>query len=124
MYSFSQRSDDRLETCHQDLQDIMHEVIKIMDITILCGHRPEDKQTKAFNEGKSKLQFPNSKHNQAPSLAVDIAPWVDGAIPWNDREKFFELAGIVKGIAYMKGIKIKWGGDFNSFFDGPHFEKI
>ena len=116
---FSQRSKERLSTCHKDLQDIMEEVIKVRDITILCGHRSEEAQNKAFEEKKSKLRYPNSKHNSFPSRAVDIAPY---PIDWNDKEAFHELAGIVKGIAHSKGIKIKWGGDFNSFFDGPHIE--
>ena len=121
MYSFGKRSRERLAECDPKLQEIMNEVIKIMDISILCGYRTKKDQEEAFEKGHSKLQYPESKHNSKPSKAVDIAPW-DNGIDWNNKESFHELAGIIKGIAHMKGIKIKWGGDFNSFFDGPHFE--
>ena len=113
------KSKARLETCHPDLITIMEEAIEIIDFTVLCGERDEDAQTEAFDSGRSKVQFPNSKHNSSPSRAVDIAPW---PIDWEDRERFFHLAGIVKGIAHEKGIDLTWGGDFRSFFDGPHYE--
>ena len=115
------RSKSRLETCHPDLIKIMEEAINILDFTVLCGERDEDAQTEAFDSGRSKVQFPNSKHNSSPSRAVDIAPY---PVDWNDLQRFHHLAGIIKGIAHEKGIKIKWGGDFNSFFDGPHFELL
>jgi hypothetical protein len=123
MASFGKSSKEKLATCDPRLQEILNEVIKIRDISILCGHRGEEEQNKAFNGGNSKLKFPQSKHNSQPSKAVDIAPY-DKGIDWENREKFFELAGIVKAIAHTKGIKIRWGGDFTSFFDGPHYELV
>jgi hypothetical protein len=95
----------------------------------LEGYRGEQSQNKAFTEGRSKLKFPNSKHNSLPSNAIDIAPF---PIDWKNRERFCYLAGIVKGIAHSKGIKIRWGGDWdndgettdNKFDDLPHFELI
>jgi len=118
MPSFSKKSLQRLETCKQPLQDLFNEVIKHVDCTILEGHRSEERQTKAFNEGKSKARFPNSKHNSFPSKAVDVAPY---PIDWEDKDRFTEFAGIVQGIAFTMNIKIKWGGHF-SFYDGPHFQ--
>lgn len=127
MYKFSKRSLERLESCHVDLQDICKELIKHMDITVLEGYRSKEKQNKAFSEGKSKLQFPNSKHNKTPSMAVDIAPY---PIDWDDRERFAYMGGLAKGIAAAKGIKLRWGADWNSdgnikdhsFQDMPHIE--
>lgn len=120
MPKFGSRSKQRLSECHPKLQEIMNEVIKIMDITILCGHRGEEEQNKAFNEGKSQLKYPQSKHNKKPSLAVDVAPY---PIDWNDLERFNRMCGIIEGIAHMKGIRIRLGRDF-SFKDYPHIELV
>lgn len=119
MPHFSQRSLGRLETCHPDLQRLMHNVIKVYDITIIEGYRGEQRQNKAHREGKSQLRYPDSKHNQKPSLAVDIAPW---PLDWNDLDAFNEMGWFVKGVAHAMCIPIAWGGDWKSFKDYPHFE--
>lgn len=75
MAKFGTTSMTRLYSCHQDLQIIFSEVVKERDCSILCGHRPEDEQRAAFSAGLSKLQFPDSKHNKVPSMAVDAAPY-------------------------------------------------
>ena len=118
MPKYSETSQARLMTCHPDLRKIFNEVIKVMDVTILEGHRNQSKQKEVFDAGKSKAEWPYSKHNKLPSLAVDVAPY---PIDWNDRERFFRLAGVVQGIASQMEIDVTWGGDW-SFFDGPHFE--
>ena len=44
MPKFGNRSKQRLETCHEDLQEIFNEVIKYFDCSVLCGHRGEEDQ--------------------------------------------------------------------------------
>jgi len=39
MYKFGTKSQQKIATCHPDLQDILDEAIKIVDFTVLCGHR-------------------------------------------------------------------------------------
>jgi hypothetical protein len=126
-YKFGKSSRARLDTCDPKLQDILEEAIKYMDFTVLCGHRSKADQDAAVHEGRSKVSYPNSKHNSNPSKAVDVAPY---PIDWNNTERFAMLQGLVKGIAMMKGIKIRsgidWDGDGDitdhSFMDYPHFE--
>ena len=97
------------------------------DCSILIGHRGEEAQNKAFDEGKSKVRYPKGKHNSKPSTAVDVAPY---PIDWEDRERFIYFAGLVKGIALEMGISLRWGGDWNNdtqlsdnkFDDLVHFE--
>ena len=128
-FKFSKRSQEKLETCAPDLQLIMELAIHVYDFTVLEGHRSKDLQNMYYDQGKSKLKYPQSKHNQYPSKAIDIAP---SPINWNDRESFVYLAGIIKGIASNLGVKIRWGGDWNmnnnlkdqTFFDLPHFELV
>jgi len=110
---------DKLTTCDIALQDLFLEVVKHRDCTILEGHRSKDRQDKAVAEGRSKAPFPTSKHNKSPSLAVDVMPY---PIDWEDKNRLIEFAGFVQGVAAMKGIQVRWGGNFRSFFDGPHWE--
>jgi len=131
MPQFGKTSQDKLNTCHPDLQRLMSEVIKLYDFTILEGERTLQQQQTYFKEGKSKLDGikKKSKHQNKPSLAVDIAPF---PIDWNDTKRFYFLAGLVMAKADELGIKIRWGGSWNGSFDFkqnkfvdlPHFELL
>jgi hypothetical protein len=127
MYKYSQKSRDRLNTCHEDLQKVFNEVIKYIDCSVLEGHRDERRQEKLFSEGKTKVNYPMGRHNSKPSRAVDVVPY---PVDWNDRERFHLFAGFVLGVARGMGVTLRWGGDWNmnfevddnKFDDFPHFE--
>ena len=127
MPKFGRRSRKNLESCNEDLQELFNEVIKYFDCTVLEGHRGKDRQNSLFEEGKTKVKFPDGRHNSFPSRAVDIVPY---PVDWDDRERMSYFAGFVKGIASTMGIPIRWGGDWNgnndlkdnNFDDLPHFE--
>lgn len=133
MPSFSKTSMDRLNTCDKRLVDLFTEVIKHYDCTVTCGVRTKEEQDEAFRTGKSKLKWPDSKHNvnspEQKSRAVDVIPC---PIDWNNKNAFYHFSGFVLGIAAQKGIKIRWGGDWDgdknlknqTFFDLPHFELV
>lgn len=133
MPKFSVISRSRLETCHQDLQDICNTAIQYVDFSILCGHRGKEEQDRAFDEKRSTVRWPQSNHNRFPSLAVDVAPYVAGVgVDWSDLAAFARLAGYLERIAHESGIKIRWGADWNSnwrtvderFIDAPHIELV
>ena len=127
MPSFGDKSKSMLAGCDTRLQSIFYEVVRYYDITILKGHRGQVEQDKAHAEGRSKVKWPQGKHNLHPSLAVDVAPY---PIDFEDRERFYYLAGLVKGGASLLGIKIRWGGDWSmggdfkdqTFDDLLHYE--
>ena len=129
MNSFSGKSQERLSTCHPDLQKLFNEVIKHYDCTVVCGHRGKDEQDEAVRTGQSKLAWPHSKHNSLPSKAVDVVPF---PVDWSDTSRFYHFAGFVMGVALSLGIKIRFGGDWNGnlqfrdekFKDLPHFELV
>lgn len=132
MPKFSDTSMKRLADAHPLLQGILEHVIQYLDIVILCTYRGEAEQNKAVAEGKSKLAYPNSKHNHIPSRAVDVGiynPALKG-VNWNDKDSFYYLAGYIKAVADYSGIPIRWGGDWDSdgdfkdnmFQDLPHYE--
>lgn len=119
MPTLGKRSLANLATCDERLQLVAHEAIKAYDFTVICGHRNKAAQDKAVREKKSKAPWPTSKHNKSPSLAMDCVPH---PLDWNDKIAFDTMAHEMKRAARRLGIKIKWGGDFKSFYDGPHFE--
>lgn len=133
MPQYSPKSAARLAECDHHLQILFDEVVKHFDCTVLCGHRAEPEQHAAYLTGKSKLDWPRSKHNKIPSLAVDVAPYLRGAPSFAiDECKYF--AGFVMGLATAMnlGHRIRWGGDWDDdrdlqeqiFDDLLHFELI
>jgi peptidoglycan L-alanyl-D-glutamate endopeptidase CwlK len=103
----------------------MYEAIKVTDFSVICGFRGEKEQNEAYARGHSKLKWPQSKHNQTPSMAVDIVPY---PIDWNDELRFRTLGAVVKEIwsqlpeEKREGWSLSWGGDWKTFKDLPHFE--
>jgi len=120
---------EKLLEVHPSLRLLIAHSAQVIPIHIITGHRGEIDQNKAFFEGKSKVKYPDGKHNQQPSRAIDIAPL---PLDWNDTKRFYYLAGIIKAFAFQLNIKIKWGGDWDgdndfkdqSFNDLAHFELI
>ena len=127
MPKFGRKSKERLSTCEGNLQKVFNEVIKHVDCSVLEGHREKDRQNKLFEEGKTKVKYPNGRHNRQPSSAVDVTPY---PVDWKDRERQTLFAGFVIGVASQMGINLRWGGDWdqdfqvvdNRFDDFPHFE--
>lgn len=150
MPKFGTRSERILKTVDPRLVSVLRDVILHVDFTVLTGRRGKDAQTEAWATGRSKVRWPDSKHNcplpeagvpkrnwkedpKGLSLAVDIAPW---PIDWDDHRQFAFLAGQVTACARRDGLPLRWGGDwdgdgqgnwrdFDSYFnDLPHFEII
>jgi len=129
MPSFSEESLYQLNSCDMQLQRLFYEVVKDFDCKVICGYRDEVEQNAFFKDGKTKVKYPDSKHNWVPSRAVDVVPY---PVDWNNLNRFYVFGGYVKGIANKLGIKIRWGGDWDNdnditdqnFNDLPHFELI
>ena len=125
-------------TLHPDLQRVLVVAILVCDFQITCGYRGKGEQNRAFRLKVSTKPWPESKHNQRPSLAVDVTPY---PVRWADREKpgwekdfarFYFLAGAILTVANLLKIEIRWGGDWdrdgevldNDFDDLGHFELV
>jgi soluble lytic murein transglycosylase-like protein len=122
MPSLSQRSLLRLAECDPALDAVAREAIKSIDFTVVCGFRGQAEQDAAVSRGTSKRRWPLSKHNAAPSLAMDLAPYANGRIDWDDINAFKRMAQSIKAAAKALNVALTWGGDWKSFKDYPHFE--
>ena len=118
-FSFGNRSKERLNGVHPDMVKVMEEAIKEspLDFSITEGLRTRERQQELFSAGKSQTM--NSRH--LTGKAADIAVLVDGQVTW-DFPKYQIVADHIKKVAKELGIDIVWGGDWQSFKDGPHFE--
>ena len=144
MPKFSKRSKQRLYTCDADLIVLFEEVVKVYDCTIIQGYRGKALQNRYFSEGKSKLRYPDSKHNSTDdegkpcSLAVDVAPY---PVDFKDLKRYHHFAGfvlatyhyLVKTGECYSGWRLRWGGNWsekladmktNRFEDLGHFEMV
>lgn len=142
-FNFGQRSLDRIETVSIDLELVLREALMIspFDFTVVCGARGQEAQESAFENGTSKTQWPDSKHNVADSdgneiagrcNAVDVAPWINGSIPWSDEGSFYVLAGVMMAASNIMNVPIRYGGDWSgegltedqTFHDLGHYELL
>ncbi|RSF07071.1 M15 family metallopeptidase [Achromobacter aegrifaciens] len=123
-FQLSQRSLTRLVGVHPDLVAIVKLAIQrtAVDFTVVEGVRTAAQQREYVARGASQTMA--SYHlPQADGLghAVDLAPLVGGAIPWDKWQPFADLAGVVKACAAERGVPVEWGGDWK-MRDGPHFQ--
>lgn len=120
-FNLGQRSRDRLVGVDSRLVKVVERAIEIteIDFTVLEGLRTPERQKQLVNDGFS--QTLKSKH--LTGHAVDLGALVNGAISW-DKQHYHTIAKAMKKSAEELKINIRWGGDFKSFFDGPHFELV
>jgi len=125
MPHFGKRSLENLKGVKPELRNVLNELIKIMDVTVIEGLRTEERQELLFAQGKTKTL--KSKH--LFGCAVDISPY---PVNLTDRERFYYMGGMLRGIAHQMGVEIRYGGDWdsdgetadNSFDDLVHVELI
>ncbi len=113
------RSRSRLEGVHPDLVRVVKSAIEIttVDFTVIEGRRTKARQRQLVKIGASRTM--RSRH--LTGHAVDLAPWVDGTVRW-DWPLFYPIARAMKQAAKELGVRIRWGGDWKRFRDGPHFQ--
>ena len=136
MPHFSQKSQNRLNTCNPLLVELFRHVVVNFDCTILEGARSENRQMTLLKEGRTKLEYPLSKHNVGPgadrdlSDAVDVVPY---PIDWcfeddlictcsgeeinmhtlHNIQRWFKFIGYVQGVAAEMGIPLISGADWD-----------
>ena len=91
---------------------------------ITCTYRSPEEQLELYAQGRTKAgkivtQLKSgSKHNKRPAEAFDIAfKTRQGKLDWS-ADLFKKFADIVKSIDNQ----VRWGGDWQTFKDRPHFQ--
>lgn len=118
-FSLSKKSKEKMEGIDMRLVRLVEQAINEteIDFTVLEGLRTPERQQQLVNDGFSQTM--KSKH--LTGHAVDLGAIVDGKLSW-DKKHYPAIAVAMKKAAADQNVNIRWGGDFKSFFDGPHFE--
>ena len=119
MYVLSKKSLDRLTGVHPDLIRVVKRALEIttVDFAVLEGVRSKARQEQLVKAGAS--QTLNSRH--LTGHAVDLGAYVSGSVRW-DWPLYHKIADAVKQASAELGVPIEWGGDWQKFKDGPHFQ--
>lgn len=159
MYRFGRKSLAKLDMLDPLMRDMCERVMvsQVMDFTVVWTWRGKELQNALADTPASNTRWPHSTHNRPfgrpedgpdawdlkpESHGVDLAPWINGAIPWKDTHTFAVLAGLCFAAASIidalertedrPGFGIRWGGDWDldglttdqTLMDFGHFERI
>lgn len=131
MNMFSRRSLSRLEGLDPDLVAVMVAAVSHcpVDFAIVEGVRTRKRQQELYAQGRTKPGKVVTKVDGVSRIgkhqvgkAVDVCPWIDGELDWNNVEAFETIARHVKRTAQEMKVDIVWGGDWKGAWDKPHFE--
>ena len=127
---FSPTSLAELATADPRLGIVARKVLLIKDHSVIKGHRGQVEQNQAFEDGHSKLRWPDGKHNKMPSKAIDVRTY---PVPPDEREQMVErrleaglppderdlreeqlyLLGLYVGVASEMGLRLLTGADWD-----------
>ncbi|MBD8890915.1 peptidoglycan-binding protein [Roseibium litorale] len=117
--SLTKSSLKRLEGVHPDLVAVVMRAVEITDqpFQVSEGLRTLARQRQLVARGASKTL--NSRH--LTGHAVDLVAMLGGRISW-EVPLYHTISDAMKQAARELNIPLEWGGDWRSFFDGPHFQ--
>lgn len=142
MFKLGKKSLGILEEAKVDLRLLVTVAIRVSpwDFSVTEAHRGQPSQDYAYQNGASKVRWPNSKHNSAPSQAIHLDPYplLYPGTQHSEREnmkryaRYYMLAVHIRTVAEYISVPIRWGGDWDgdwdildqSFDDLAHWELL
>lgn len=117
--SLTKSSLKRLKGVHPDLVAVVMRAAEITDqpFQVSEGLRTVARQRQLVRRGASKTM--NSRH--LSGHAIDLVAMIGSRVSW-EVPLYYVIADAMKRAAKELGIPLEWGGDWRSFFDGPHFQ--
>ena len=85
------------------------------------GLRSTSDQAKLFEDGVSKADGVNNLSYHQSGKAVDVYAYVDGKASWDKLHLALIAAAMLQASAQL-GYELRWGGNWKSWQDYPHFE--
>lgn len=129
-FTLSAKSQERLAGVHPDLRRVVERAIQLstVDFIVTQGNRTPAEQAALYAQGRTKpgpkvTWTLNSRH--VGGFAVDLAPWREGGIDWDDNGKrglWPRIAEAMNAAAAELKVPITWGGKWTKTPDRPHFE--
>lgn len=124
MAGLTKSSLKRLEGVHPDLVRVVKRAAEASGVAfqVTEGVRTLARQRALMKAGSSKTL--KSRHLVAPNgygHAVDLVAMIGGRVSWEE-PLYHRIADAMKDAAFLLRVPIEWGGDWRTFFDGPHFQ--
>lgn len=118
-FRFGLRSKASLVGVHSDLAKVAYRALELspVDFVVTEGLRTISRQRELFAKHKSQTLY--SRH--ITGHAIDVAALRYGKLTWNWQE-YEDIAKAFKAAAKELCVDIEWGGDWESFRDGTHFQ--
>lgn len=119
-WRLSQRSKNNLVGVHKYLVEILYAALdeSPYDFTVTEGLRTKERQKELYEAGKSTTM--NSRH--LIGQAFDVMMYDENGKGTWDMKYYKAFNEVVQKIAKRKQYKVTWGGSWESFVDGPHFQ--
>lgn len=134
-FKFSKLSEDRLQGVKPQLASVVRRALEIcaVDFMVVEGLRTIERQRELYAQGRTKpgnkvTWTLHSKHLEGN--AVDLAPFVNGKVDWNNLKNFDAIAKAMAQASRELSVPIRWGADWDmdgiprekGETDSPHFE--
>lgn len=100
------------------IEKLEHEGVSVI---VTCAYRSPEEQARLYARGRQApgriVTFaPPGKSFHQWRVAYDVAPVVDGKIPWDD----WDIWNLIGELGEAAGLE--WGGRWKKFREGPHFQ--
>lgn len=146
-FRFGKQSEVYLATVKPELQALAQCALGLSDVdfAVVQGARTLDQQMRLFGQGRTQAECgavnvppayaqPDKpkvtwtlKSNHIGGYAIDVCPYVDGALNWDDDGKLGlwpHIADAFKRASILLGTPVYWGGDWTGKKDRPHFSLV
>ena len=119
MFKLSKRSYRNLAGVHPDLVSVVELAITLtpVDFGVLEGMRSKGRQQELYVAGASSTM--TSRH--LTGHAVDLGAFLRGERRW-DWPLYERISKVMLESARTLGVHVTWGGSWDNFKDGPHYE--
>lgn len=114
----------KLALAHPDLVKVVRRCAEITGMPFQIGETARSVEQQKKNIAKGVSQTMHSRHivsKDGLARAVDLLAAPGGKVTWA-WPPYYKLAAAMKLAAKDVGISIEWGGDWQTFKDGPHFQ--
>ena len=125
---------NKINTLHPKIREEVRTIVDYINDKVLTGNvkmlvtqglRTFAEQTALYNQ---KPKVTNAKAGQSfhnYGLAFDFCLVQNGKTIWDTKKDFDndKVADWMEVVAIFKNAGYKWGGNFTSIYDAPHFEK-
>lgn len=134
-FKLSKLSESRLQGVKPQLASVVRRALEIstVDFMVVEGLRTIERQRELYAQGRTKpgpkvTWTLHSKHLEGN--AVDLAPFVNGKVDWNNLKNFDAIAKAMLQASRELSVPIRWGADWDmdgiprekGETDSPHFE--